>query len=69
VNYPVYGGLIFRANGNFGSTVFDPITEDKRLIIYVCDECVVNNIDKVDLIYDIENKTKAKQKPFNPEED
>jgi hypothetical protein len=42
----VYDGLVFRATGNYGSTLFDPRPYDKELFleIYVCDECCKNLI-------------------------
>jgi len=38
--HPVYGGLWFRATGNFGSTIFDPILKEEELRIVICDKCV-----------------------------
>lgn len=34
-------GLFFRATGNFGSTIFDPM-DDQFLEIIICDACVVD---------------------------
>ncbi len=37
----VYDGLIFRAHGNFGSRIFDPVLDcGESIEIYVCDECI-----------------------------
>lgn len=46
-------GLIFRATGNFGSTVFDPPGYEV-LEMYVCDKCVIARADLI---------TYMKQKP------
>lgn len=35
-----YGGIICRSRGNFGSTIFDPMTSDEFLEFYLCDKCV-----------------------------
>ena len=38
------GGLEFFTYGHYGSTVFDPIYERKRLHVCICDECVVEGV-------------------------
>ena len=40
LNQP-YGGTIFFAPGQYGSTVFDPVYKPEELEINVCDECLV----------------------------
>lgn len=62
---PVYHGLVFRATGNFGSTVFDPmpIKDDVTLQIIVCDDCIRKNAKRVTLI-----RHTAKIEEFDPDE-
>lgn len=40
--FPVYDGLIFRSNGNFGSTIFDPMPARRKemLQVIICDKCI-----------------------------
>lgn len=40
-----YGAIIFRATGNYGSTIFDPlpIRKEEILQIIICDDCVRKN--------------------------
>lgn len=33
-------GLVFRSNGNYGSTIFDPINDFESLEIAICDDCI-----------------------------
>lgn len=58
------GGLWFRAYGNYGSTVYDPISEHGFLQIAVCDECVLDNLTNVSEIYCIRSNTTGRTKPF-----
>ncbi len=65
---PVYGGLRFRASGNYGSTIFDPMHCNDFLEIIICDNCVVKKKNMVQHIHDIiENKT-SKTKQFDEKE-
>jgi len=41
------GGLVFRADGNYGSRVFDPVAETGRILALICDECVSERISQV----------------------
>jgi hypothetical protein len=43
----ISGGLICYTHGNFGSTVFDPVYGDYRLVFYVCDACMTARKEKV----------------------
>lgn len=38
-------GLEFVTHGHYGSTVFDPVVEFKRLCVCICDECVAQGIE------------------------
>ena len=44
----VYGGLICRCRGNYGSTIFDPFPGDKLqwFDIYVCDSCMMETVKR-----------------------
>jgi len=39
--------LWFRASGNFGSEIFDPITDEEFLQIVICDKCVMERSKRV----------------------
>jgi hypothetical protein len=60
-----YNALVFRATGNFGSTLFDPIEVHEFLEICICDTCVKSRIDHVAWIHNIETSTRAKSLPFS----
>jgi len=66
---PVYDGLIFRATGNFGSTVFDPmpIGIEEMLQIVICDECVRQKAERVTRPYNIKREETADSGEFDPD--
>lgn len=33
-------GLTFSAAGNYGSTVYDPVNTAPELVIWICDDCI-----------------------------
>lgn len=68
--HPIYGGLIFRSNGNFGSTIFDPmpIGIEEMLQIIICDDCIKRNIKRVIRIHNIDRKVTADSELFSPGE-
>lgn len=40
-NFTILHGVVeFRASGNYGSTVYDPIGERTYLMLNICDNCV-----------------------------
>lgn len=43
----LHGGLICDTTGNYGSTIFDPITSPEKLEFYICDPCMLEKQDKV----------------------
>ena len=49
----VYDGIIFRATGNYGSSVFDPMPDDGFLEIIICDECVTKEASKIKRVKNI----------------
>jgi hypothetical protein len=40
-------GLIFEATGNFGSRIFDPTITAPQLVVWICDDCIVEHKDQV----------------------
>ncbi len=50
-DYPPSEAVIFYAQGNYGSTVFDPM-DGSSLKIYICDDCLSKAADKVALVKD-----------------
>ena len=68
---PVYDGLIFRASGNFGSTIFDPmpIGVQEFLEIVICDDCIGDRADRVAWIHSVDTVTTAKTTPFSEREE
>lgn len=66
-NGEVSEGLIFRASGNYGSRVYDPTMSAPELIVWVCDDCVVEHKTKVKM----RSYTRVISKPvwqdFDPE--
>jgi hypothetical protein len=66
--YPAYDALWFRAYGNFGSTLFDPIPGQNRkdafLQILICDECVARKSEQITYIHNIRHHETADEEPF-----
>lgn len=67
---PAYGGLWFRATGNYGSSVFDPPPEldDEFLQIVICDNCIKRKASRVLHIHNLCRAITADIKPLNPQE-
>jgi hypothetical protein len=40
-------GLHFRTYGHYGSTIFDPMGTGETLDVAICDDCIMENLDKV----------------------
>jgi hypothetical protein len=40
-------GVKCYTHGNYGSTVFDPVYGDYRLVFYICDLCISSRKDKI----------------------
>jgi len=59
----VDGGLWFRAYGNYGSTVFDPMPDDGFLRIAICDQCIRNNTGSIGHVTNIKQTTTSEIKP------
>ncbi len=67
--YPIYDGLIFRATGNYGSTVFDPMSflpgrKEEILQVIICDDCIKKKADQVTRIYNIRREATAESEEF-----
>ncbi len=42
VHDTIYGATIWRSNGNYGSTVYDPINDESHYLeTCICDKCLV----------------------------
>jgi len=41
------GGLHFRAYGNYGSAIFDPMGTGEYLDIAICDLCIMKNLNGI----------------------
>jgi len=65
---PVYGGVRFRTNGNYGSDVFDPmpVNCEDMLEVVVCDNCLKKKASRVTVIKNIRRKTTATREEFKP---
>ena len=65
-----YGGLWFRARGNFGSTIFDPMMNHEYLEVLICDECVKAKAKSIRHIYSIiEPRPIVKSRTFDKTEE
>lgn len=42
-------GLVFEAGGNYGSHVYDPTTGGSKLVIWICDDCMCEHHDLVQM--------------------
>ena len=40
--HTTYGATIWRSDGNYGSSVYDPISESRYLEAHVCDVCLLS---------------------------
>lgn len=40
-----YGGTEFQTRGHYGSTIFDPMDDPFRLVVNICDTCILRAID------------------------
>jgi len=47
-------GLEFITYGHYGSTIFDPVVEVKRLRVCICDKCVAQGIEDKLVLGDID---------------
>ena len=48
----VFGATVWRCRGNFGSTIYDPTPQEGNqfLELYICDDCVIKNAERVSLV-------------------
>ena len=51
----ILDATVWRATGNWGSSLFDPLDNDGFLETYICDRCLVK---KSHLVYNVEIETK-----------
>lgn len=45
--FQAYKGTQFISHGNYGSTIFDPLTSNEYIEIVICDNCLKENSDNV----------------------
>jgi len=62
---PVYDGLVFRATGNYGSSVHDPTShahghKEEILQVVICDRCIKTGSSRVSKLFDIKREDTAK---------
>ena len=66
----VYKGVLFRAPGNFGSTVFDSLpgkTKGQEILqVIICDDCLKKNAKRVMQFCNIRRNTIADVTEFRP---
>lgn len=51
----VYGATVWNTRGNYGSTVYDPLTNGVKLECWICDKCLTN---KKSLLEEVKFQTK-----------
>lgn len=61
-------GLIFSAAGNYGSRIYDPTMSAPALIIWICDDCVVEHKELVEMRSYAFVRTQVIWQDFDPEE-
>ena len=61
MNQP-YDGTVFTSHGQYGSTVFDPISDDRFIEITICDDCIVEAAKKRKILYCIRTHKLAEHK-------
>lgn len=62
----VYGGIVFRSSGQFGSRLLDPIdSADRALQIIICDQCLIQHKARVQPLVTEHTEPKAKYCTFD----
>lgn len=67
--YQPSGATAFSSSGHYGSTVWDPMSGGVRLLINVCDTCLVERRDRTVVEYEIHRKSDVEYRTWNPHED
>lgn len=62
-------GLVFSGPGNYGSQIYDPVTSAPALVVWICDDCIVEHKDLVQTVQYAFVKTEAIWRDFDPESD
>jgi hypothetical protein len=63
----VYGATIWRSYGNYGSTIYDPMSGDEFLEVCICDECLKKKHEKVQRMIVTRARETVKSEKFNLE--
>jgi hypothetical protein len=66
---PPNGGTTWESDGNYGSTVWDPINETAYLHIVICDECLKAGSHRVRFLRKQSKIEVTEQRPWNKDED
>lgn len=64
---PPMEGVIFTSKGNYGSRVYDPMTDSEHLRIYICDDCLVTGANTVDKVK-VKKTVSYETGPWDPSE-
>lgn len=66
---PPNNGLSFSSHGNYGSRVYDPVMSAPALVIFICDDCILEHAELV-LVRRIERpEPRQTYEPWNPDDD
>jgi hypothetical protein len=60
-----YGATTFYAYGQYGSTVWDPMGDD-RLMVNICDPCLIKHSERVVKVKPVHQESKVKVAPWTP---
>jgi hypothetical protein len=61
-----YGGVMCQTNGNYGSTVYDPLMSGRYIAFNICDECFVQKGDEGVLMESQEARPVRAMMPMGP---
>jgi hypothetical protein len=61
-----YAATSFSSGGHFGSTVWDPMSGHRELMINVCDECLVKHKDRVSMVVRTPRPSIFDYQPWDP---
>jgi hypothetical protein len=62
-----HDGLIFSATGNYGSRVYDPTMSAPALVVWICDECIVEHKELVQMRRYMHQNVEVVWTDFDPE--
>lgn len=68
-NHQCQGATIFHANGNYGSTAWDPLLSGQALVINICDQCLNDRSHLVQLRTHVQRIPEYEYAPWEPGSD